>query len=326
LNRITLSKLIALAVGISCIFLAYNYNKSATYEISGSIYGTYWKLVSTEYIPDTIKKSIENELARIDLVASNYKTSSELSIINETPINKKIDISSDMFSLLRFAENIHQITDGFYDVTLGSLIINEGFGPEATMIDSTIPVSKKRFEFLSNNSIVKKDNFQFDLSSIAKGYAVDAISQLLTKANRNNFLIDIGGEIIVNGSKHGDPWVIGIQNPSTFKNQSSIEIYSTDFLAVATSGEYRNYKLNEDGHLVSHTFDPETEESIIDKSYSVTVVSIESSMAADAWATALNVLGPERGIKTANEQGISVMYIMQEDNIMIKSESWNYSD
>lgn len=326
MNRITLSKLIALAVGISCIFLAYNYNKSATYEISGSIYGTYWKLVSTEYIPDTIKKSIENELARIDLVASNYKTSSELSIINETPINKKIDISSDMFSLLRFAENIHQITDGFYDVTLGSLIINEGFGPEATMIDSTIPVSKKRFEFLSNNSIVKKDNFQFDLSSIAKGYAVDAISQLLTKANRNNFLIDIGGEIIVNGSKHGDPWVIGIQNPSTFKNQSSIEIYSTDFLAVATSGEYRNYKLNEDGHLVSHTFDPETEESIIDKSYSVTVVSIESSMAADAWATALNVLGPERGIKTANEQGISVMYIMQEDNIMIKSESWNYSD
>ena len=231
-----------------------------------------------------------------------------------------------MFSLLRFAENIHQITDGFYDVTLGSLIINEGFGPEATMIDSTIPVSKKRFEFLSNNSIVKKDNFQFDLSSIAKGYAVDAISQLLTKANRNNFLIDIGGEIIVNGSKHGDPWVIGIQNPSSLKNQSSIEIYSTDFLAVATSGEYRNYKLNEDGHLVSHTFDPETEESIIDKSYSVTVVSIESSMAADAWATALNVLGPERGIMVANEQGISVMYIMQEDNIMIKSESWNYSD
>ena len=326
MNRITLSKLIALAVGISCILLAYNYNKSATYEISGSIYGTYWKLLSTEYIPDTIKKSIETELARIDLVASNYKTSSELSLINETPINKKIGISSDMFSLLRFAENIHQITNGFYDVTLGSLIINEGFGPEATMIDNTIPVSKKRFEFLSNNLIVKKDNFQFDLSSIAKGYAVDAISQLLIKANRNNFLIDIGGEIIVNGSKHGDPWVIGIQNPSSLKNQSSIEIYSTDFLAVATSGEYRNYKLNDDGHLVSHTFVPETEESIIDKSYSVTVVSIESSMAADAWATALNVLGPERGIKTANEQGISVMYIMQEDNIMIKSESWNYSD
>jgi len=326
LNRITLSKLIALAVGISCILLAYNYNKSVTYEISGSIYGTSWKLVSTEYIPNTINKSIKNELARIDLIASNYITSSELSFINKTPINKKIAISSEMFSLLRFAENIHQITDGFYDVTIGSLIINKGFGPEATMIDNTIPVSKKRFEFLSNNLIVKKDNFQFDLSSIAKGYAVDAISQLLIKANRNNFLIDIGGEIIVNGSKHGDPWVIGIQNPSGIKNQSSIEIYSTDFLAVATSGEYRNYKLNEDGHLVSHTFIPESEESIIDKSYSVTVVSIESSMAADAWATALNVLGPERGIKVANEQGISVMYIMKEDNIIIKSESWNYSD
>ena len=82
MNRLTVSKLIALVIGFICIFFAYNYNKSATYKISGPIYGTYWKLVSTEHIPDGLKKSIEDELLRIDLIASNYKEDSELSTIN----------------------------------------------------------------------------------------------------------------------------------------------------------------------------------------------------------------------------------------------------
>ena len=231
-----------------------------------------------------------------------------------------------MYSLLSFAEYLYQITDGFYDVTLGSLIINKGFGPPTAMIENTIPISKERFDFISNDSIVKNDNFQFDLSSIAKGFAVDAVSKKLIKANRNNFLIDIGGEIIVNGSKHGSPWVIGIQNPSTIHNQSIREILRTSFLAIATSGEYRNKKINNAGQITSHTFVPKTQQSISDNSYSVTVASEQSSMIADAWATAMNVLGPDKGISIANEQGIPVMYIMHEENIIIKSKSWNYSD
>jgi Membrane-associated lipoprotein involved in thiamine biosynthesis len=184
LNRLTVSKLIALTVGLICIFFAYNYNKSATYQISGPIYGTYWKVVSTEYIPDSLKQSIEDELVRIDLIASNYKESSELSRINAAPINKGITISPDMHSLLTYAEKLHKLTNGFYDVTIGSLVIQEGFGPATTMNQNTIPVSLKRFDFISNNSILKKDNFQFDLSSIAKGYAVDSIAELLVDSNR----------------------------------------------------------------------------------------------------------------------------------------------
>ena len=326
MNRLALSKLIAIVVGIICIFFAYNNNKSATYQISGPIYGTYWKLVSTEYIPDKLQKSIEDELARIDYIASNYKKSSEISKINEALISINIPISSEMYFILSFAENLNTITDGFYDVTLGSLVIEKGFGPPSAMVANTVPISKKRYDFISNNTIIKNDNFQFDLSSIAKGYAVDAISQLLIDANRNNYLIDIGGEIVINGSKHGSPWVIGIQNPSSNQNQSIKEIIRAGFLAIATSGEYRNKKINDNGEIVSHTFNPTTQLSIKDKSYSVTVVSEKSSMIADAWATALNALGPERGIDLANEQDIAVMYIMQEQNIIIKSNSWNYSD
>ena len=326
MSRLAISKLIAIAVGIICILFAYNYNKSATYQISGSIYGTYWQLISTEYITDALKKGIEEELSRIDYIASNYKKTSEISRINSAPVNQIIDVSQEMYSLLSFAENLNQVTDGYYDVTLGGLVIENGFGPTDAMTENALPTSNKRFDFVSANAIVKNDNFQFDLSSIAKGYAVDTISKILLQADRNNFLIDIGGEIIVNGSKHGAPWVIGIQNPSSINNQSVVQILRTGFLAIATSGEYRNTKLNDSGQIISHTFIPSTKQSIENKSFSVTVVSEKSSMIADAWATAMNVMGPQKGITLANQEGIAAMYIMPEENNIIKSNFWNYSD
>ncbi len=325
MNRLALSKLIALIIGFGCILLAYNYNKSATYNSSGSIFGTSWKLVSTEYITDSLQQSIQNELNRIDLIASNYKTNSELSFINKSPVDEIINISNEMFTLLSFAEELYIQTDGLYDITLGSLIIEEGFGPLASMSDKSLQVSSKRFEFISNNSIIKNDNFQFDLSSIAKGFAVDSVSRILLAAGKNNFLIDIGGEVIINGSKHNQPWVVGIQDPTSIKNLSIVNIFSNDFLAIATSGEYRNFKYNDNGEITSHTYNPKSKLSIPDKTYSVTVVSKVSSMEADALATALNVMGPVKGIEFANEKDLSVMYIMQGNNL-IKSNKWNYND
>ena len=325
MNRLVLSKLIALLIGFGCILLAYNYNKSATYFTSGPIFGTSWKLVTTEYITDSLKQSIQNELNRIDLIASNYKIDSELSFINKSPIDEIINISDEMFTMLSFAEDLYIKTSGLYDITLGSLIIDEGFGPLASMNDTSIQVSSKRFDFISDRSIIKNDNFQFDLSSIAKGFAVDSVSRILLAAGKNNFLIDIGGEVIISGSKHNQPWIIGIQDPTSVNDSSIINIFGNDFLAVATSGEYRNFKYNDDGEMTSHTFNPISKTSIPDKTYSVSVVSRVSSMEADALATALNVMGPIKGIEFANEKDLSVMYIMQGENL-IKSNKWDYND
>ena len=325
MNRLVLSKLIALLIGFGCILLAYNYNKSATYFTSGPIFGTSWKLVTTEYITDSLKQSIQNELNRIDLIASNYKTNSELSFINKSPTDQIINISDEMFTMLSFAEDLYIKTSGLYDITLGSLIIDEGFGPLVSMSDKSIQVSSKRFEFISDRSIIKKDNFQFDLSSIAKGFAVDSVSRILLAAGKNNFLIDIGGEVIISGSKYNQPWIIGIQDPTSVNNSSIVNIFGNDFLAVATSGEYRNFKYNDDGDMTSHTFNPISKTSIPDKTYSVSVVSRVSSMEADALATALNVMGPVKGIEFANEKDLSVMYIMKGKNL-IKSNKWNYND
>ena len=323
MSRLIASKILALSVGLLCVFLAYEYNKSATYQIGGKIYGTYWKLVSTKYISDSTKKAITDELNRIDFVASNYKTQSELSLINKAPSNKKIKISKDLYTLLLLAEELNGLSEGAYDVTLGSLVIDAGFGP-ASLGDFYEPKARRRFVLSDDLYLEKYNQFLFDLSSIAKGYAVDRISNLLVSINKPNFLFDVGGELIVSGSKHGEPWVIGIQDPIAITNQTIKSISSDNFLAVATSGEYRNYLIDDSGAKASHTFDPATSNSIKNDVLSVTVTSKKSAMLADAWATLLNVVGLKKGLELAEKHQISVLYIINENNEIrfLKSSYW----
>jgi len=325
LNRLIASKILAISVGLLCVFLAYEHNKSSTYEIGGKIYGTYWKLVSTNYISDSTKAAIIDELDRIDFIASNYKIQSELSLINASAANTKIKISEDLYILLSLAEELNQISDGAYDVTLGSMVIQGGFGPDSSndIYDSK---ASKRFVISDDLYLEKFNQFLFDLSSIAKGFAVDSIHKLLVDMNKPNFLFDVGGELIVSGSKHGVPWVVGIQNPVEFSNQTIKNILSEDFLAVATSGEYRNYLIDDSGAKTSHTFDPATSDSIKNDVLSVTVTSKQSAMSADAWATLLNVVGSEKGLELAEKHQISVLYIINENNEVrfLKSSYWTH--
>ena len=325
MNRLIASKILAISVGLLCVFLAYEHNKSSTYEIGGKIYGTYWKLVSTNYISDSTKTAIIDELDRIDFIASNYKIQSELSLINSSAANTRIKISEDLYTLLSLAEELNKISKGAYDVTLGSMVIQGGFGPDSSndIYDSK---ASKRFVISDDLYLEKFNQFLFDLSSIAKGYAVDSVHKLLVDMNKPNFLFDVGGELIVSGSKHGVPWVVGIQNPVEYSNQTIKNILSEDFLAVATSGEYRNYLIDDSGAKTSHTFDPATSNSIKNDVLSVTVTSKKSAMLADAWATLLNVVGSKKGLELAEKHQISVLYIINENNEVrfLKSSYWTH--
>ena len=325
MNRLIASKILAISVGLLCVFLAYEHNKSSTFEIGGKIYGTYWKLVSTNYISDSTKTAIIDELDRIDFIASNYKIQSELSLINSSAANTRIKISEDLYTLLSLAEELNKISKGAYDVTLGSMVIQGGFGPDSSndIYDSK---ASKRFVISDDLYLEKFNQFLFDLSSIAKGYAVDSVHKLLVDMNKPNFLFDVGGELIVSGSKHGVPWVVGIQNPVEYSNQTIKNILSEDFLAVATSGEYRNYLIDDSGAKTSHTFDPATSNSIKNDVLSVTVTSKKSAMLADAWATLLNVVGSKKGLELAEKHQISVLYIINENNEVrfLKSSYWTH--
>ena len=321
MTRNLFSKLIALIAGIILLVVAYNHNQKSLYEISGSAYGTRWSISSTEYISDLHKNNIISIINRIDYVASNYKEDSEIAIINFSQGND-FKISSDLLNILIIAKDVENSSDGFYNIMMGKVSGQLGFSPDFNNTLNQEKVSSYTID--DQNFILYRDSSNwFDLSSIAKGYAVQTIHNYLKDNNMNNHLIDIGGEIIVNGSSIEDNWKIGIQDPSSISNKALkvITNKNSSFLAIATSGEYRNYKIDDNGDKVSHTINPNTLKSISNKILSVTVLHQSSATYADAYATALNVMGLEKALDKSNELNIASMFILENDEI-VYSNKW----
>ena len=321
MTRNLFSKLIALIAGIILLVVAYNHNQKSLYEISGSAYGTRWSISSTEYISDLHKNNIISIINRIDYVASNYKEDSEIAIINFSQGND-FKISSDLLNILIIAKDVEISSDGFYNIMMAKVSGQLGFSPDFNNTLDQVKVSSYTID--DQNFILYRDSSNwFDLSSIAKGYAVQTIHNYLKENNMNNHLIDIGGEIIVNGSSIEDNWKIGIQDPSSISNKALkvITNKNSSFLAIATSGEYRNYKIDDNGDKVSHTINPNTLKSISNKILSVTVLHQSSATYADAYATALNVMGLEKALDKSNELNIASMFILENDEI-VYSNKW----
>ena len=322
MSRYLVSKIIALIAGLVLLVIAYNHNSNIIYNFSGEAYGTTWSISSSEYIADNHKEEIKSIINKIDLIASNYKPESEISQININYAEYQF-ISNDLLKILEIAKVVELSTDGYYNIMLGKISSTLGFAPDFGK--NTLQNQASTFNIdETNKSLIRYSNNWFDLSSIAKGYAVQEIHNYLISKNLKNHLIDIGGEIIINGNKNGIPWNIGIQNPlsSVDNATTSISNKNYNFLAIATSGEYRNFKLDEYGNKVTHTINPKTLSSIKNKILSVTVVNDYSATYADAYATAFNAMGLNRAIEVANNENIAIMVIYQ-NNEAVKI---NYSD
>ena len=322
MSRYLVSKIIALIAGLVLLVIAYNHNSNIIYNFSGEAYGTTWSISSSEYIADNHKEEIKSIINKIDLIASNYKPESEISQININYAEYQF-ISNDLFKILEIAKVVELSTDGYYNIMLGKISSTLGFAPDFGK--NTLQNQASTFNIdETNKSLIRYSNNWFDLSSIAKGYAVQEIHNYLISKNLKNHLIDIGGEIIINGNKNGIPWNIGIQNPLSSADNATTTISNKNynFLAIATSGEYRNFKLDEYGNKVTHTINPKTLSSIKNKILSVTVVNDYSATYADAYATAFNAMGLNRAIEVANNENIAIMVIYQ-NNEAVKI---NYSD
>ena len=324
MSRYFVSKFIALLTGVILVIVAYSHNSNSIYLINGKAYGTSWTISSTEYIGDHHRDKIESIINKIDYVASNYKTDSEIALINKS-FNKYQFVSNDLFNILVIAKDVELKSEGFYNIMLGKLSGNLGFSPtfDQHLIhkkSSTYELDEKNYSLIRNN-----DNW-FDLSSIAKGYAVQEIHKYLIDNNLNNHLIDIGGEIIINGSNKDKPWSIGIQDPYSFNNKSSYIIQNKGgrFLAIATSGEYRNFKIDANGNKITHTINPKTLKSIDNNILSVTVAHEYSSTYADAYATSFNAMGSDNAIRIANKNNIALMIMVldNDDVINLYSDKW----
>ena len=313
-------------VGLLCLYIAYTHNLSKTFTFKGYAYGTSWSITTLNYLNDVHKSNIKDIINNIDYVASNYKDDSEIAIINKNSSNEELKISDDLFNILSLAYKVEKLSNNAYDIKLGKISSKLGFSPDFNNKLDTEIDPKSSYKLIDNNTLIKQGNFWFDLSSIAKGYAVDMIVKYLEENNYKDFIVEIGGELTLSGSNYDKSWTIAIQDPLALDNKPAYLISPKNInkISVATSGEYRNFKF-EGIDRITHTINPITGKSINDDALSVTVLSTVSSAHADAFATALNVLSVSESLELANNENIALMLIIDgvnSDKDFIFSNKW----
>lgn len=272
----------------------------------------------------SIKTPVDHLLDNINVVMSTYLPDSELSRFNQSDSTDWIKVSDELFEVIQAAIEIGQSSDGAFDITVGPLVNLWGFGPVDTR--NKIPDEESLASVLANvnfryvhldheNRAIRKDRpgVYLDLSGIAKGYAVDRVALWLEQEYAvKNYMVEIGGEIRAKGhNPDGQAWRIGIELPLTDTREAG-RIINLDNIAMATSGDYRNY-YEVEGVEYSHTINPRTGRPVTHRLDSVTVIHSQC-MLADAWATALLVDGPEAGMALANRHGLAALFIIRDKN------------
>lgn len=263
-----------------------------------------------------LRNQIESELEKVNSIMSTWRDDSEISQLNVLAANQEMYLSAPLAQIINESLVIEKMTHGAFDITIAPLVKLWGFGPngipnnipEASVIKETKKYTGSALIQLYNNRFIKKDNrVQLDLSGIAKGYGVDVLAQVLDSHGYHDYLIDIGGEIFVKGNKpDGSPWTIGIEDPRKANKIINTRI-KVDGMAVATSGDYRNYFEFEGGRY-SHVIDPKTGWASPTNVVSATVIAPQCST-ADAFATAAMVMGAKQAIEVATKHNIALMVI-----------------
>ncbi|WP_122077248.1 FAD:protein FMN transferase [Pseudophaeobacter sp. EL27] len=304
-------------------FLAACKSDPVTLKFSGETMGTTYNIVAidktADLSSDALQAAITATLAKVNGQMSNWDPNSEISQFNSAPTTDPIAISPELASVVAAANEIHQKSEGLFDVTLGPLIEIWGFG--ARTPDSPVPtdeaiaaalkvVGQGKVLVLNSEprSLTKSlPETSVYLAAIAKGYGVDQVAAVLAQAGVGDYMVEIGGDLVTAGlNPKGEAWRIGIERPDA-ASQTIEEIVDVSGLGMATSGDYRNY-FEQDGIRYSHIIDGVTGRPITHGTASVTVLA-ENAMMADGWATALLALGQERGLKIAESEGLAVLFI-----------------
>jgi len=311
-----------MTLAVMCLVLQACGSDVKPVSLSGKTMGTTWSLVLVQPVgPKTIaalQASIESELIRINGLVSTWQADSDLSLFNANPSTAPVRLDPEILFILDEAIGISDLTDGAYDVTLGSVIELWGFGAAGDAADEPSETQLQKISetvgyerLIRDGNTVAKANglLQFDLSSIAKGYAVDRIGLIVERAGFSHYLSEIGGEIRARGGRSGsEPWHLGVETPD-LKVVQGIAVTDAN---IASSGSYRNYR-EVDGVRVSHLIDGRTYKPISHKTVAATVMH-RNTMLADAWATALMVVGPEEAKTLVEQQGMDVQLTFKTDD------------
>lgn len=261
----------------------------------GFVFGTLYKI--TYQSENNLKNDIETELKKVDNSLSPFNPNSIITHINR---NEEVEADSFFVHVFNLAQKVSQETNGAFDITVAPLVNAWGFGfKQSSGVDSLTVDSIRRIIgyqhiTLQNNRVIK-DNplMMLDCSAIAKGFGVDAVARLLESKGIKNYMVDIGGEVVVKGKNpRMNTWQIGINKPiddSLSVNQELQTILAISNVGMATSGNYRNFYYK-GGKKYAHTIDPRTGYPVQHSILSSTVIA-QDCATADAYATAFMVMG-----------------------------------
>ncbi|MCP4623475.1 MAG: FAD:protein FMN transferase [bacterium] len=272
----------------------------------------------------SLKNMIDARLAEINNSMSTYKKDSEISRFNELKqTGQAFEISDDFYRVMRTARIIFELSEGAWDGTVNPLVDLWGFGragrqtylPQKQQIAELLPeIGFDKILISANGVLMKKSKtITLDLSSIAKGYGVDEVAQIINKAGFDDYLVEIGGEIYASGQRQdGKLWRLGINRPRQDAAFNEVyKIVDLDNQAFATSGDYRNF-FEVEGIRYSHVIDPRTGYPVSNGVVSVSIIA-ENCTPADGLATAVMVMGPGKGLDLINRlEGVEGLIIVEK--------------
>jgi len=275
--------------------------------------GTTWSLQASGADAGT-RALIQQHLDQRQAVFSHWKDDSALSQFNASLSTDWYPVPLELVRVVQVAHDIAQQTDGVLDVTVAPLVDAWGFGAKSQSREKPglQHIGWEHLRWRLEPPALKKDDAQvrINVASVTEGFVVDELVLMLKQRGLTDFLLEVGGEIAAIGhAPDGGPWRVGIQTPNA-ETGEALETLPLTNLCVATSGSYR-HRFEKEGRSYSHLMDPRTGRPISHRLVSVTVIH-QSCVLADGYATALMVLGPERGRDAARRLGLRVIWIEEQ--------------
>lgn len=295
-------------------------------KINGFALGTAYSISYADLSlnENILEKEVDSIIQIINSSMSTYLPDSDISRINNG--DSLVIVDKHFQKVYNTAKLVWKKTDGYFDPTVGALVNAYGYGPEPNtnavsdeMRDEILTYTGWDKTCLTTKKTIQKTNpkLSFDFNALAKGYAVDLISDHLRSKNISSFLVEIGGEIVAQGfsPKTKKVWRIAIDDPNQSEERKFIKLISLNNTALATSGNYRKYKINkETGRRSVHSINPKTGNSFPTEVLSASVLA-ETCMIADAYATALMVMPFEDSMSLIeSESNLEAYWIIENED------------
>ena len=265
-----------------------------------------------------VGRAIRSSLNRIEGLMSTWDPDSELSRFNRSTSLEPITVAPETFEVFKWSLEVGSVTGGALDVTIGPLVDAWGFGPsgprnapptnaEIDRLRAAMGLGRVELDPTAGTVRKTRPDVQCDLSSVVPGHAADRLSRELLDRGFTDFLVDVGGEVLARGrNEKGAPWQVAIERPEP-QGEAIQRLVPLLDLAITTAGDYRKYR-EVGGQRVAHILDPRTGRPLTHRLASVTVIDA-LAVRADAFDTALLVLGTHAGLALATKLNLAALFI-----------------